>query len=69
MTEREKILLHQQLREKMIRERAYYLWSQEGRPDGQQNEFWLRAEHLHLKKFWQDAAIEAHKLAETLKSN
>jgi hypothetical protein len=28
-----------------IRERAYLLWEQEGRPDGREQEFWLRAEH------------------------
>jgi hypothetical protein len=26
-----------------LRERAYFLWEQEGRPDGQAHEFWERA--------------------------
>lgn len=26
-----------------IRERAYYLWEQEGRPHGRDTEFWMRA--------------------------
>ena len=26
-----------------IREQAYYLWEAEGRPDGRESEFWMRA--------------------------
>jgi hypothetical protein len=29
-----------------IRERAYYLWEADGRPDGRQAEFWERAREL-----------------------
>ncbi|HLK70766.1 MAG TPA: DUF2934 domain-containing protein [Steroidobacteraceae bacterium] len=29
--------------EQMVRERAYALWEQAGRPDGRENEFWHRA--------------------------
>ena len=31
-------------REQAIRERAYAIWEQEGRPDGKDLEHWLRAE-------------------------
>ena len=31
-------------REHRIRERAYAIWEQEGRPDGKDREHWLRAE-------------------------
>ncbi len=31
-------------REQAIRERAYFLWEDEGRPDGKHLEHWLRAE-------------------------
>jgi hypothetical protein len=27
-----------------IRERAYHIWEEEGRPDGRDTEFWMRAE-------------------------
>ncbi len=30
--------------ETRIRDRAYQLWEQEGRPDGREEEFWLRAQ-------------------------
>lgn len=30
--------------EHLIRERAYFLWEAEGRPDGRDHEHWLRAE-------------------------
>ncbi|MBV8094631.1 MAG: DUF2934 domain-containing protein [Acetobacteraceae bacterium] len=33
-------------REQRIRERAYHLWEQEGRPEGRETEFWERAEYL-----------------------
>jgi hypothetical protein len=35
------------LREK-IQERAYYLWIADGRPEGAQLEYWLRAEEEFL---------------------
>lgn len=31
-------------REQQVRERAYAIWEQEGRPDGEDREHWLRAE-------------------------
>lgn len=33
-------------REQRIRERAYHLWEQEGRPHGRDREFWERAREL-----------------------
>jgi hypothetical protein len=33
-------------REQRIRERAYSLWEEEGRPDGRAEEFWERARGL-----------------------
>lgn len=32
--------------ERSIRERAYYLWQKEGRPEGREQEFWERARLL-----------------------
>ena len=31
-------------RETLIRERAYALWESEGRPEGQEQDYWYRAE-------------------------
>ncbi len=33
-------------REQRIRERAYSLWEEEGRPEGRADEFWERARKL-----------------------
>jgi len=33
-----------------IRDRAYLLWEQEGRPEGQADEYWHRARKLHLQE-------------------
>jgi hypothetical protein len=35
--------------ETSIRERAYHLWSDAGRPDGQSDDFWLIAQHQLLE--------------------
>jgi hypothetical protein len=32
--------------ERRIRERAYLLWEMEGRPEGRDQEYWLRAREL-----------------------
>ena len=34
----------QAIKEQIIRERAYAIWEQEGRPDGRHLDHWLRAE-------------------------
>jgi hypothetical protein len=36
----------EQTQEQVIRERAYQLWEEEGRPDGHADEFWERARFL-----------------------
>lgn len=33
-------------REERIRERAYSLWEDDGRPEGMEHDYWLRAEKL-----------------------
>jgi hypothetical protein len=33
--------------ERQLRERAYFLWKQEGCPDGRAQEFWERARQMH----------------------
>jgi Protein of unknown function (DUF2934) len=40
-----------------IAQRAYYIWEQMGRPDGQALEHWLRAEAELLSRAAQTAAI------------
>ena len=32
--------------EDRIRERAYQLWEEDGRPDGKSDDYWVRARHL-----------------------
>ena len=34
--------------DQIVRERAYFLWEAEGRPEGRANEHWHRAHHQHL---------------------
>jgi hypothetical protein len=34
--------------DQIVRERAYFLWEQEGRPDGRADEYWQRAQEQHL---------------------
>lgn len=36
--------------EQSIRDRAYLLWEQDGRPEGQADEYWQRAQRLHLQE-------------------
>ncbi len=33
---------------KLVRERAYFFWEREGRPDGRAREHWLRAVAEHI---------------------
>ena len=37
--------MSQEEAEQRVRERAYALWEQAGRPEGQADEFWDRAHH------------------------
>lgn len=36
--------------EQAVRERAYFLWEQEGRPEGRADEYWHRALDQHLRE-------------------
>jgi len=36
--------------EQVVRERAYLLWDQEGRPEGRTEEYWHRALDQHLRE-------------------
>jgi hypothetical protein len=36
--------------EQEVRERAYFLWEQEGRPEGRADEYWARALDEHLRE-------------------
>lgn len=51
-------------REQRIRERAYRLWEEDGRPEGQDAEFWERAEALIAMEDHPDAALEPNPLTE-----
>jgi hypothetical protein len=33
-----------------IRRTAYFLWEQDGRPDGRAQHYWLRAKEAHLRQ-------------------
>lgn len=41
--------------EEKVRVRAYHLWEAEGRPEGRENEFWVRA--LQLEQQEQESAL------------
>lgn len=33
-----------------VRDTAYFLWEQDGRPEGESMEYWLRAKEIHLRQ-------------------
>lgn len=37
-----------------IRRTAYFLWEQDGRPDGRSVDYWMRAKELHLRQLAYD---------------
>ena len=37
-----------------VRGTAYFLWEQDGKPDGQAFDFWLRAKEMHLREIAYD---------------
>ncbi|MBU1336354.1 MAG: DUF2934 domain-containing protein [Alphaproteobacteria bacterium] len=37
-----------------IRQTAYFLWDQDGRPDGRSFDYWLRAKDMHLRELAYD---------------
>jgi hypothetical protein len=44
--------------ETATRERAYYLWEAEGRPEGRELEFWMRATVALTEKAQADTIVE-----------
>ncbi|WP_375451294.1 DUF2934 domain-containing protein [uncultured Devosia sp.] len=38
----------------MVRRTAYFLWEQDGRPEGRSFEYWLRAKELHMRQMAYD---------------
>lgn len=48
--------------EDKVRERAYQLWDQAGRPEGRQHEFWYDAERELGEEEEMDITSEAEKL-------
>ena len=37
-----------------IRQTAYFLWEQDGRPDGRAVDYWLRAKQMHQRQLAYD---------------
>ena len=37
-----------------IRETAFFLWEQDGRPDGRAMEYWLKAKEMHQRQLAYD---------------
>ena len=37
-----------------IRRTAYFLWEQDGRPEGRAFDYWLRAKEMHLRQMAYD---------------
>ncbi len=42
-----------------VRETAYFLWEQDGRPDGREQEYWFRALERHLRERRADREMSA----------
>ena len=38
----------------MVRNTAYFLWEQDGRPEGRSFDYWLRAKEMHLRQLAYD---------------
>jgi hypothetical protein len=51
-------------RDRRIRERAYRLWEEDGRPEGREQEFWERAEDLIGMEDNADAALLANPMTD-----
>jgi hypothetical protein len=41
-----------------IRSTAYFLWEQDGRPDGRSTEYWLKAKEMYLRQLAYDRWLE-----------
>ncbi|MDF2799442.1 MAG: hypothetical protein K0R85_2186 [Devosia sp.] len=37
-----------------VRNTAYFLWEQDGRPEGRSFEYWLKAKEMHLRQMAYD---------------
>ena len=37
-----------------VRNTAYFLWEQDGRPEGRSFEYWVRAKEMHLRQMAYD---------------
>jgi hypothetical protein len=48
------------MREQAIRERAYAIWEEEGRPDGKDLDHWLRAEAEIISATERQASPSSH---------
>lgn len=45
--------------EEAIRLTAYFLWEQDGRPHGRDEDYWARAREMHARQRAYDALLEA----------
>ena len=54
--------------EEAIRERAYHLWLNDGRPEGQADVYWLNAQRDLLASSVDAIAVPCHAAAEATKS-
>ena len=43
--------------EQAVRETAYFMWEQDGKPGGREQEYWYQALKKHLRQRDADAAI------------
>jgi len=41
-----------------VRDTAYFLWEQDGRPEGRAMDYWLRAKHMHQRQLAYDRWLE-----------
>jgi hypothetical protein len=47
--------------EEAVRQTAYFLWEQDGRPDGKEQEYWYRALERSLRERDSDKRLKAGK--------
>ena len=50
--------------EEAIRLTAYFLWEQDGRPEGQQDEYWRRAREMRARERAYDGLLEDNRPVE-----
>lgn len=44
--------------EEAVRLTAYFLWEQDGRPEGRQDDYWLKAREMHARQRAFDGLLE-----------